>query len=105
MDEVHYQQLLTQWQAAVLSSTADTSRLRDNRTIAEWGRLLVAYQAQVQKLRADREWLGGHHQTLLHAVGRQHDELTLTAGLGWLLPVTPCPLRHELALPRATPRS
>lgn len=82
-DEVLYRQLLPEWQA-VLSATAGTSRQRDVRTAAEWGRLVVMYSAQVKMLRAKGDWLGGH-RTLLHAVGRQHDELALTAGLGWLL--------------------
>lgn len=64
---------------AVLASSGD-----DQAVVAGWQRSLDSMRREAADLRDRGLWRGGH-RTLMHALGFQYREVSLTAGLAWLL--------------------
>jgi hypothetical protein len=56
----------------------------DRAVVAEWEVSIDSMLREVASLRDQGRWRGGH-RTLMHALGIQHREAYLTAGLAWLL--------------------
>jgi hypothetical protein len=80
MDEAVGQlaQMAEEWNA-VLASSAD-----DQAVLADWEQSVDSMRREAAALRDQGRWRGGH-RTLMHALGLQHREVYLTAGLAWLL--------------------
>src|ERR1700756_1017735 len=67
-----------EWYAVLANST-------DARVVpAEWEQSITSMRREVASLRDQGRWRGGR-RTLMHALGIQHSEVYLTAGLAWLL--------------------
>jgi hypothetical protein len=75
----HVDSLRAEW-TAIKTRVARVERAE----IDAWEDQVVSMSAEMLKLRADGQWLGGS-RTLLHALKLEHSELVLTAGLAWLL--------------------
>jgi PD-(D/E)XK nuclease superfamily len=67
-----------EWQAVLASSVADQAVLMD------WEQSIDLMRREADSLRDQGRWRGGY-RTLMHALGLQHREVYLTAGLAWLL--------------------
>jgi hypothetical protein len=80
MDEVEGRlaRMSEEWNA-VLANTAD-----DQAVPAGWEQSIDSMRREVAFLRDRGRWRGGY-RTLIHALGIQHREVYLTAGLAWLL--------------------
>lgn len=55
-----------------------------NAVLAGWEQSIDSMRREAAALRDQGQWRGGH-RTLMHALGFQHREVYLTAGLAWLL--------------------
>jgi hypothetical protein len=80
MDEVEGQlaRMSEVWNAVIASTP-------DNQSVpVDWEQSMDSMQREVAILRDRGHWCGGY-RTLIHALGIQHRELYLTAGLAWLL--------------------
>jgi PD-(D/E)XK nuclease superfamily len=71
-------QMSEEWNA-VLASSAD-----DQAVLADWEQSIDSMRREADFLRDQGRWRGGH-RTLMYALGIQHREVFLTAGLAWLL--------------------
>jgi hypothetical protein len=80
MDEADGQlaQMSEEWNAVLASSTDDKA------VLAGWQQSIDSMRREAAALRDQGRWRGGH-RTLMHALGFQHREVYLTAGLAWLL--------------------
>jgi hypothetical protein len=80
MDEAEGQlaQMSEEWNAVLASSTDDQA------VLADWEQSIDSMRREADSLRDQGLWRGGH-RTLMHALGVQHREVFLTAGLAWLL--------------------
>jgi hypothetical protein len=80
MDEAEGElaQLSEEWNA-VLASSGD-----DQVVLVDWDQSMDSMRRETARLRDQGLWRGGH-RTLMHALGIQHREVYLTAGLAWLL--------------------
>ena len=80
MDEAEGQlaQMSEEWNAVLASSTDDQA------VLANWEQSIDSMRREAASLRDQGRWRGGH-RTLMHALGIQHREVYLTAGLAWLL--------------------
>ena len=64
---------------AILASPGD-----DQAVLANWEQSIDSMRREAASLRDQGRWRGGH-RTLMRALGIQHSEVYLTAGLAWLL--------------------
>jgi hypothetical protein len=80
MDEADGQlaQMSEEWNAVLANSTDDKA------VLAGWQQSIDSMRREAAALRDQGRWRGGH-RTLMHALGFQHREVYLTAGLAWLL--------------------
>jgi hypothetical protein len=80
MDEAEGQlaRMAEEWNAVLASSIVDQA------VLANWEQSIDSMRREAASLRDQGLWRGGH-RTLLHALGIQHSEVYLTAGLAWLL--------------------
>jgi PD-(D/E)XK nuclease superfamily len=80
MDEAEGQlaQMSEEWNAVIASSTDDQA------VPANWEQSIDSMRREAASLRDQGRWRGGR-RTLMHALGIQHREVYLTAGLAWLL--------------------
>jgi PD-(D/E)XK nuclease superfamily len=80
MDEAEGElaQMSEEWTVILASSSGD----RD--VIGSWEQSIDSMRREADSLRDQGRWRGGH-RTLMHALGVQHREVFLTAGLAWLL--------------------
>jgi PD-(D/E)XK nuclease superfamily len=80
MDEAEGQlaQMSEEWNAVFVSSADDQA------VLADWEQSIDSIRREADSLRDQGRWRGGH-RTLMHALGIQHREVALTAGLAWLL--------------------
>jgi hypothetical protein len=76
--ESHLVRISEEWDT-VLASSAD-----DRAVPPDWELSIASLWREVACLRDRGRWRGGH-RTLMHAMGIQHREVYLTAGLAWLL--------------------
>ncbi|HEX4091903.1 MAG TPA: PD-(D/E)XK nuclease family protein [Trebonia sp.] len=76
--ETRLAKMSDEWNA-LLASLAD-----DRDLVGEWERSIDSMRCEADSLRDQGRWRGGH-RTLLHALGIHHREVSLTAGLAWLL--------------------
>src|ERR1700722_6810109 len=76
--ETRLAQMSEEWNA-VLASSAD-----DQAVLADWEQSIDSMRREADSLRDQGRWRGGY-RTLMHALGIQHREVFLTAGLAWLL--------------------
>lgn len=67
-----------EWNAVLASSTGHQA------VLANWEQSIDSMRREATCLRDQGRWRGGH-RTLMHALGVQHSEVYLTAGLAWLL--------------------
>src|ERR1700742_3638770 len=80
MDEAEGQlaQISEEWNAVLASSTGGQA------VLANWEQSIDSMRREAASLRDQGRWRGGR-RTLMHALGIQHSEVYLTAGLAWLL--------------------
>jgi hypothetical protein len=80
MDEAEGQlaRMSEEWNAILASSIGDQAVLSD------WEQSIDSMRREAAALRDQGRWRGGH-RTLMHALGIQHHEVYLTAGMAWLL--------------------
>jgi hypothetical protein len=80
MDEAESQLALMsdEWSAVLASSASDEA------VPADWAQSMDSMRREAASLRDQGRWRGGR-RTLMHALGIQHSEVYLTAGLAWLL--------------------
>jgi hypothetical protein len=71
-------QMSEEWTVILASSPSDRE------VIASWEQSIDSMRREADSLRDQGQWRGGH-RTLMHALGIQHREVFLTAGLAWLL--------------------
>jgi PD-(D/E)XK nuclease superfamily len=79
MDEAESQlaQMSEEWNAVLASGD-------DQAVLVDWEQSMDSMRRETARLRDQGLWRGGH-RTLMHALGIQHREVFLTAGLAWLL--------------------
>lgn len=80
MDEAEGQlaRMSEEWDAVLASSDGDQA------VLADWEECIDSMRREAADLRDRGLWRGGH-RTLMHALGFQYREVSLTAGLAWLL--------------------
>jgi hypothetical protein len=71
-------QISEEWNAVLASSTGGQA------VLANWEQSIDSMRREAASLRDQGRWRGGR-RTLMHALGIQHSEVYLTAGLAWLL--------------------
>jgi hypothetical protein len=76
--ETRLAQISEEWTVILASSSGDRE------VIASWEQSIGSMRREADSLRDQGRWRGGH-RTLMHALGVQHREVFLTAGLAWLL--------------------
>lgn len=76
--ETRLAQMSDEWTVILADSPGDRG------VIAGWEQSIDLMRREADSLRDQGRWRGGH-RTLLHALGIQHREVFLTAGLAWLL--------------------
>ena len=80
MDEAEGQlaRMSDEWNAVLIGPGDDRA------VLADWEQSMDSMRRETACLRDQGLWRGGH-RTLMHALGLQHREVCLTAGLAWLL--------------------
>jgi hypothetical protein len=76
--ETRLAQMSEEWTMILISSSVDRE------VIGSWEQSIDSMRREAGSLRDQGRWRGGH-RTLMHALGVQHREVFLTAGLAWLL--------------------
>jgi PD-(D/E)XK nuclease superfamily len=76
--ETRLAQMSEEWTVILASSSGDRE------VIGSWEQSIDSMRREADSLRDQGRWRGGH-RTLMHALGIQHREVFLTAGLAWLL--------------------
>ena len=76
--ETRLAQMSEEWTVILASSSGDRE------VIGSWEQSIDSMRREADSLRDEGRWRGGH-RTLMHALGVQHREVFLTAGLAWLL--------------------
>jgi PD-(D/E)XK nuclease superfamily len=76
--ETRLAQMSEEWTVILASSSGDRE------VIGSWEQSIDSMQREADSLRDQGRWRGGH-RTLMHALGIQHREVLMTAGLAWLL--------------------
>src|ERR1700761_4630860 len=76
--ETRLAQMSEEWTVILASSFGDRE------VIGSWEQSIDSMRREADSLRDQGRWRGGY-RTLMHALGIQHREVFLTAGLAWLL--------------------
>jgi hypothetical protein len=76
--ETRLAQMSEEW-TVILASSSD-----DREAMGSWEQSIDSMRREADSLRDQGRWRGGY-RTLMHALGIQHREVVLTAGLAWLL--------------------
>jgi len=76
--ETRLAQISEEW-TEILTRASDNTEL-----VGSWEHSIGSMRSEADSLRDQGLWRGGH-RTLMHALGVHHREVSLTAGLSWLL--------------------